>query len=817
MPGNHTYGGLKRFTYLIFIVLINTSLSGCLGTRYLQDNEYLIYSQKIKGNEETSKEKLAEFYKQNKNKRIPILNLAPWVYFYQWGMKSYDVDELESKRQEIAQKYDSKIERFKEEKPGKIARLEEKKTKKLDKIDKSINEGNFLMRLGEPLAIYDNMLAGATLEQINTYLNTQGFFEANTKLHLRYEDKLVFIRYFIEEGRPHLIDTILYNTGDPNIDSLILSSSEESMIKIGDRYNQENLTEERARIETLLQNNGYYGFSRQYIMYTVDTTIGDYKMAIEMKILKPSANSNHKVYTVDSVIFTTDVTSTTRSLKRFYEVYNGITYKYVKDRYSKKILDRRVFQYPGDKFSRNDMLETQRQLLFLDNFKFVNINYDTIGNRFITNIFTSPLKKYQMTNEVGVNVTEGLPGPFYNITLTTRNVFRGLENLEITGTIGYEGVASATDRSKVYTSLEAGSFLSLTFPQFLLPFSDKLKSRFGQFNPKTTFTAGFAFTNRNEYRRAGFNTYIDYSWQKGLEKLFNVRIMDISLIRSTIKDPEFQAVLDNLKARGNNFWRTFEPSLVLATRFSKTRNFNEYTSYLSRNAAFLKYSIELGGTVLNFFDIDFETQQNPVLYKYVKLVGDYRKYTAVTPKTKIAYRIRAGIARSYAKNEVLPYEKYLFIGGSNSNRAWRPRRLGPGSYANKDTLFTDTGDIIRYNDNFEQPGEILLEGNFEVRNQIIGFFHTAFFVDVGNIWTFTKDTQRPGAEFRFDRFYKEIAIGAGAGARFDFTFLLLRLDVGFRIYDPALPSKYRWFTKYNTDTIQGIDKVIFNLAIGYPF
>ena len=175
------------------------------------------------------------------------------------------------------------------------------------------------------------------------------------------------------------------------------------------------------------------------------------------------------------------------------------------------------------------------------------------------------------------------------------------------------------------------------------------------------------------------------------------------------------------------------------------------------------------------------------------------------------------MAKSYGGSKVLPYEKYLFAGGSNSNRAWRPRRLGPGSYANVDTVFSDTGPTLHYNDNFEQPGEILLEANFELRTQVIGFFHSALFLDAGNVWTFKSEDARPGANFEFNRFYKEIALGAGIGGRFDFTFLLLRLDVGFRIYDPTLPQGYRWFTQYNTDRITGVDKIIFNLAIGYPF
>jgi len=375
LSGYHRYSRLKRLCYILFVFIIHIYLSGCLGTRYLQKDEYLLYNQKIKGNDETSKEKLAEFYKQKKNRRIPILNLSPWVYFYQWGLNSFDLDKLNEKKQVTTDKFDRKIALHNVDKPKKAARLTDKKTKKLDKIDKTINEGNFFMRLGEPLAIYDNILANATQEQIRTYLNTKGFFEAETNLKIRIDNKLVFASFLIEEGQPHLIDTIMYNTGDKNIDSLIYSSMEESVLKVGDRYDQENLSEERTRIEELLLNNGYYGFSRQYINYIVDTTIGDYKMAIELRILKPAENTNHKKYTIDSVIFTTDVTSGSGNLKRFHEEYKGITYKYVKDRFSKKILDRRVFMYPDQKYSRKDMLETQRQLLNLDNYKFVNINF----------------------------------------------------------------------------------------------------------------------------------------------------------------------------------------------------------------------------------------------------------------------------------------------------------------------------------------------------------------------------------------------------------------------------------------------------------
>ena len=820
---------LTRVRTLFYLIFIQLLLTGCIGIRYLQKGEYLIYQQKIKGNEETSKEKLAAFYKQKPNKKIPLLNISPYVYLFQWGLKTYDADKLEQNKVEVSEKFDIRIARFDESKQKKINKLQRKKAKKLDKIDRDINEGNLLMRMGEPLAIYDTILSTASLDQMKTYLNTQGYFNARTSLDMKRVGRRLQLVYRIDEGQPHLIDTIILNTGDKKIDSILIANESESLLQVGDRYNQDNLNEERNRIENLLQDNGYYAFSRQYINYRVDTSLGDYKSRIDLVVLKPSRNASHKQFKIDSIIFTTDVRSPTSNFKRFHKTYNGITYKYIKDNYSNKILDRRVFLHPKELYSRKNTLETQRQLINLDNFKFVNINFDTTDGKFVSNIFTSPLQKYQMTNEVGVNVTQGFPGPFYNLTLKTRNIFKGLENLEISGRVGFEGVASATDPTQVYSSTEAGAALNLIFPQFMLPLSSSFKSRLGQFNPKTNLVSGFAYTNRPEYKRSSFNSYINYSWQKAQERFYNITVADVSFINSTIKDANYQAELDRLRERGNNFWRTFEPSLVLSSSFGVTLNNNQYNSYMSNSASFLKLQFEAGGTMLNFFDINYLLDSSRYeLYKYLKLSTDFRKFATITPKSKIAFRVFIGAAKSYANNKILPYEKYFFSGGSNSIRAWRPRRLGPGSFLTADTLSTDgNGILLRYNDDFEQPGEIIFESNIELRTQLIGFLHSAVFVDIGNVWMITDDLDRPGANFRLNRFYKEFAIGAGIGARLDFTFLLVRFDVGAKIYNPALPEGYRWIKGLTADkkvigrnpttTIENLNPLIYNITIGYPF
>ncbi|MDZ7648891.1 MAG: hypothetical protein U5K54_17920 [Cytophagales bacterium] len=75
------------------------------------------------------------------------------------------------------------------------------------------------------------------------------------------------------------------------------------------------------------------------------------------------------------------------------------------------------------------------------------MNYDSSDGKFIANIFCSPLNKYSWSNEAGITVTQGYPGPYISTNLKKRNVFGGMEILELGGRFGFEGVASATDPS----------------------------------------------------------------------------------------------------------------------------------------------------------------------------------------------------------------------------------------------------------------------------------------------------------------------------------------------------------------------------------
>jgi outer membrane protein assembly factor BamA len=155
----------------------------------------------------------------------------------------------------------------------------------------------------------------------------------------------------------------------------------------------------------------------------------------------------------------------------------------------------------------------------------------------------------------------------------------------------------------------------------------------------------------------------------------------------------------------------------------------------------------------------------------------------------------------------MPYVEQFYSGGSNSIRAFIARSLGPGSYRRPDDPDSTEDDII------DQTGDIKLEGNLEYRIKLSKVLHGALFIETGNVWLLNEDDTRPGAEFHFDTFTKELAVGTGFGFRFDFDFFVLRTDFGFPLRTPYIEGDSYW-VRSSKDFFDGL---IFSLAIGYPF
>lgn len=801
-------------------------LSGCVGTKHLKETEKILYKQRIEAPKEISAGALKSLYVQETNKKFLGTPVHLLVTMYYFGERRFKPDKIQRKMEAKDEKLSRKIKNAKTDK--KANTIEFRKQRKLDSYKNKIENGNIYMKWGEPVTVFDSTKMGLTVSRFSDYLFNQGYFNNRvTATTTELSMKRVNATYTVVPGNRYTLDTILYRIPDSALFELINKSKKNSFLNVGEGYNQDNFSKERERIDLLFKENGYYDFSRQYVEFDIDTAFRKgQKIAVQVIINDPAKRGHHKKFIIDELQFTMDASVSLPGVSRTKEIYRNTIFKYYERKYSPKILSQRTFVHPGDSYSREKTFSTQRQLANLDIFKFVNINYDTSGGKFVANIFTSALDRYQWSNEFGVNVTQGFPGPFYNINFKKRNIFRGLENFEMNGRIGYEGVASATETSNVYQSIEAGINASITFPQFLFPLKEEIRYSLGRINPRTKALIGYNYTDRPEYKRSSTTFNYIYSWENKRIRRFELTLTNLSIINSKT-DSAFQYLLDSLFVNeGNTLFRTFEPSFVSSIIFNMAWNHNNYGN-LEENSIYFRWSFESGGTLQNFIDYPVIERNNLQSFRFIRVNADLRRINVLNNRMSLAYRLNAGFGYSYDGQNVLPYEKFFFAGGSNSVRAWRPRRLGPGSFRPVES--DDPGRDGLYSYKFEQPGDILIEGSIELRRKLVGIFEGAVFLDAGNVWTFKPRLKRDeqgnliengNSQFKFNQFYKELGIGTGFGVRFNFSFLVLRFDVGLKVYDPGrmendrfVLNKIKFFGPFGADR----EPVIYNVGVGFPF
>ena len=211
----------------------------------------------------------------------------------------------------------------------------------------------------------------------------------------------------------------------------------------------------------------------------------------------------------------------------------------------------------------------------------------------------------------------------------------------------------------------------------------------------------------------------------------------------------------------------------------------------------------------NLFSAGKNSQNQYTLFniayaEYVKLDFDLAKSFRIDNRNSFALHLGAGVAFPYGNSTILPYEKRYFSGGANSVRGWSVRELGPGTYNGSD------GRI----DFINQTGDIKLDMNAEYRTHLFWKIHGAVFVDAGNIWTLRSYEEQSGGQFRFDTFWRQIAVSYGLGLRLNFDYFILRLDGGMKAVHPAFTDSRRHFPivhpQFNRD-------FSLHFAVGLPF
>jgi outer membrane protein assembly factor BamA len=374
--------------------------------------------------------------------------------------------------------------------------------------------------------------------------------------------------------------------------------------------------------------------------------------------------------------------------------------------------------------------------------------------------------------------------------LVNRNIFKGAEQLVITPHIGLEQQFSGAK----YGTRRAGVDVNLNFPRIVSPFNFKTN---GGFVPKTKIDIGYeVFSSDTLYTLNSFYANYGYSWHQNLQTEETLNLENIAYVRPTSITPAFESEL----LEDNTLYRSIEPQLIVGPSY----NYNFNTAIKpnrNKNNFYFNGNVDLSGNLIglvsgaNFNKAKITTIANVPVAQYIRLETDFRHYLTIDRDRKIvlASRFWGGIGYAYGNSSSLPYVKAFFAGGTNDIRAFRSRGLGPGSY-----YMPDTARFLA-----DQPGDIKLEANIELRAKLFSIVNGALFIDAGNVWTLRSDSLRPGAQFS-NNFLNQVAVGAGAGLRFDLTILVLRVDVAYPLKKPY-------------DYSLGPSQLVYNLAIGYPF
>jgi outer membrane protein insertion porin family len=833
------------YQYLFFIYCL--ILSACAGVRKWPENAYLLTKQEVKGNQTISTERLTGLLRQKTNGKVLFI---PRITFYSWGEGFFKPEKIQNKIEAQNKQFTDKIIAAQKAQNTRLERrLERRKIRKTEKLTTRLNEGNWLMRsVGEKPTFYDSTIAHITAKQMHQLMLNKGYFRGQVSVETKpsLNTQRLAVTYHISENEPTYLGEINWFTQNRNIDSLLKANQKESFLRIGDNYDTENIDRERTRIEKVLKNNGYLFFNLQYIRFTIDTN--HFQAPQKLKLAQDSLAKNeannleikrlakinilinepikgpHKAWALNEVYFHI-VNQRRRAGQKdtiqSQETKIGYVYESRRLNYAYHVFDRRIRLRPQKPYSEANLFDTQRLIGNMDLFKFVNISPDTSSRKLNINIFTQPTERFQISDEIGLNVFQGLPGPFINLALKNRNTLGGAEIFETNLRFAIDGQTSFSEQNRFYSSIQAGLNASLNFPRLLFPrklIYRSLRENLENYTPTTRLSLGYNYVRRPEYTRTNLVAAISYQGQLK-NSTYNFTLSELSVVNTSNLSQAFDEQLNILQNQGNPIRQSFTQAVVSSIYMVYT--FNNNTGNDTKKSHYIRLLAETGGNLAGIINANKLGQDNKILglpyFQFWRFNSTFHYYLPLNQKFSVlAARFNLGLAKSYGNSSTLPYEKFFFAGGGSSLRAWQPRRLGLGESPPVDTLGN-------FDYRFEKPGEIILEGNLEWRFPLFGFIRGALFVDAGNVWSWEeRNPKLPGSQFKINQFWEQIALNTGFGLRFNLPFLLFRVDLGYRVYDPG--QRFNPFRLGETPKPWVLFQQPFswnylaaNLGIGYPF
>lgn len=681
-----------------------------------------------------------------------------------------------------------------------------------------------LQRFGANPPLFIDALNPEVRTKIATnLLKDYGFFQGKVTAEVvphKRDSLQASVRYLVSFGQGYRIDTVYYRGFSDRMLRMLDRARPSSYLKPGKSFNVTELDEERTRISTLLRNRGYYYFRPDYLTYQADTTLHSGRVSLRLQPVpglpsaarKPYFMGRKSAYLLGRNGEQPTDSLTYRDLNIYYHrtmpvrptmLYRWMNYQdYLRNARLRDTLSTRLYNQ-----RRHERV--QERINKLGIFGFTDFVYtlrdtlpstDTLDVRFIA----SMAKPWDVEAELNaVLKSNEQMGPGGVLGLTRYNVFRGGESWNIRLKGSYEWQTGAERTNTLMNSWEVGLSSSLTFPKVLFPRMGKQEF---DFQASTTFRLSINQLNRARYYKLlSFGGNVTYDAQPTNVSRYSLTPFRLYFNVLQHRTEEFV----ELSAENPALYVSLQNQFVPAMEYSYT--FDNLSRRGVQNPTWLQATFISAGNITSLiyraaghpFSQEGKTLMGVPFAQFVKFNAEHRYLWNMDRNNRVATRVAAGAIFTYGNSKVAPYNEQFYVGGANSLRAFTIRSIGPGSYHPEDSRYSY----------LDQTGTFRLEANLEFRFRIFKDLWGAGFIDAGNVWLLREDSNRPGARLRWSNILDQIALGTGAGLRYDMGMLVFRFDVGLPLHLPYSTARKGY---YNVDGTWWKHRAL-HFAIGYPF
>jgi outer membrane protein insertion porin family len=660
-------------------------------------------------------------------------------------------------------------------------------------------------KLGEPPVLISEVNPATTAQDIDARLFNIGIFQGTTVYAISDNRYTAAIRYSCAVHPPFRIRKVSYPRGNDSLSASIAETAFSSLIKTGDPYDLSKFKSERERIDSVVKERGYFYFSPDYLHYIADTNPRSRTIDVHLMLKDDIPTEAYMTYRIGRIIIDPSYSLTADSSSAPAETTMVDSMLIIGESRIRPAVIARACSFKRNRlYSRRQHQRTLNRMMSLGTFKYAAIQYSepsVPGSGILdVKILLTPMQEQSLRSELTlISKSNDFIGPKLDLKYVNRNILGGAEmlNLSLSGSAETQFVGP----NKNLFSYEINPKIDLTVPRFMIPFFPATPR--GAYVPKTKFSAGYSFVRRiNFYDAQSLLFTYGFSWRQSVRTSHELNPLAINNLSLFNKSKQF---VDSLNAN-KYLQKSYEEQFIGGNNYSYT--YNEQGMTKQKNQFYFNGTAELAGNTISLVKKVLAHQTasgaHPLTVagapysQFARIALDARNITNYSASQKLALRIYAGAGKAYGNSLALPYSRQFFCGGPSSVRAFQINSVGPGTTKQKtEAAFLESG------------GDLKLEANAEYRFPIIGFLKGATFIDAGNTWIWQRQSGVDTRAFDLNRFYKEFALGSGAGVRLDLSFFILRIDLG-------VPLRKPWLHHWTIGDV-GYRDIVWNIAIGYPF